>query len=93
MSELVRRDSTRPRTTHQGPVGRTLENACRLVHLDPERAPVAVQLVSSAHATEQSVDHADASRICRHVRTGLCKNGDQGGLSEEGTFSGHVLRQ
>lgn len=78
--------------THQRVRCSHLENTRRLVHLDHEGRPITVQLVSSADSAEDAVEDTDARALGGDVRAALGKNGDEGGLSQEGTLPSHVLR-
>lgn len=75
---------------HQRAVRRLIEDRRRLDHLDHEGRPPAGEIVRSADAREEPVDHADMRGGRGHEGSRLGHDRDQRVLAQEGRLAAHV---
>lgn len=74
----------------KGPARRGAQDIRRLEHLDHEGGLVAEEIIRRPDPAEELVDDAEFGVGGRHEGAGLCEDGDEGVLPEEGAFAGHV---
>jgi len=77
--------------TDERPACCTFENARSFVHFDHEGTSIPIKFVSSSDTTVYLVEYTDTSRASGDIRSCLCENRDESGLSQVSTLSRHVL--
>lgn len=74
----------------EGTGGGLAEDGGGLEHLDHEGGLGGVEVVRGAEAGEDCVDQAELGVVCWDEGADLGEDRDEGGLTEEGGFAGHV---